>query len=398
MTSSSRSSIGDDEYYYAFEKIVIPVLKEYKPDIILISCGFDAAEGDPLGRMSLSPIGYTYMTKALKNICPKIIVALEGGYNLNSLSRCSEAIIRTLLNDPVPFKNLLLKPELNKLAENNFLNIQNLGNNFFAPSYYAIEQVNNYKTHFEQYWKSLKDIEVTIPKKKVISFELDNTNTVVAEVSKIFGEENAKEYMFNSQEEIEEITKNNLEYFKVKFGELTIPDEEVKNNQKKYLRQINIDNRTSTREVGWRLEGIKLDLSSHKGTFNEREFNWVKRDGIYDYLVGDVNYLLSKFLASKKIKKNDLLTELEKFATKYDNTFKDNDGLAHHDLFGVNLLVIPYTDVNISDSTVGKPKTKTRLKLKFDGFKSYSLTKGDGVNFINGLRNFIEYLKENLLE
>jgi acetoin utilization deacetylase AcuC-like enzyme len=98
----SNSFIGDDEYYYAFETIVLPMLRDYKPDVILVSCGFDAAENDPLGGLALSPIGYSYMTNALKQVCGNIIVALEGGYNLSSLSRCSEAIIRTLLGEEYP--------------------------------------------------------------------------------------------------------------------------------------------------------------------------------------------------------------------------------------------------------------------------------------------------------
>jgi histone deacetylase 6 len=56
---------GDDEYIYAFERIVIPVLREFVPDLILVSCGFDAARDDPLGGCSIGPDGYAYLTTRL---------------------------------------------------------------------------------------------------------------------------------------------------------------------------------------------------------------------------------------------------------------------------------------------------------------------------------------------
>jgi len=58
------------------------VLKEFKPDFILVSSGFDAARGDPLGGFSITPNGYYYMTKRLMELQKPVLVVLEGGYNL----------------------------------------------------------------------------------------------------------------------------------------------------------------------------------------------------------------------------------------------------------------------------------------------------------------------------
>ena len=162
--SQPKASIGDDEYFYAFETVVIPILKQYKPDVILVSSGFDAAENDPLGRMSLTPMGYALMTHKLKSLSTKLIVCLEGGYNIDSLSRCSEAIIRTLLNEPAGFKELLLKSEIKNLP----LNVFNLNENFFAPSFYAIDQINSIKNYLSEFWSSLKEVTETTPKRKII--------------------------------------------------------------------------------------------------------------------------------------------------------------------------------------------------------------------------------------
>jgi histone deacetylase 6 len=50
------------DYIYACEKVFFPVMKEFKPDLIIISAGFDSAEGDMLGEVGVSPLGYAYMT------------------------------------------------------------------------------------------------------------------------------------------------------------------------------------------------------------------------------------------------------------------------------------------------------------------------------------------------
>lgn len=56
------ADLGPHEYKLAFEQIVIPLAKEYQPDIILISCGFDGAIGDPIGCSKLTPMMYFWMT------------------------------------------------------------------------------------------------------------------------------------------------------------------------------------------------------------------------------------------------------------------------------------------------------------------------------------------------
>ncbi len=70
---------GDKEYLYAFQKVVIPVAKEFEPDLVLVSCGFDAAKGDYIGEMSITPDGYARMTRELKQLANgKLVLALEG--------------------------------------------------------------------------------------------------------------------------------------------------------------------------------------------------------------------------------------------------------------------------------------------------------------------------------
>lgn len=62
----------------------------------MISAGFDSAKGDILGQINLSPVGYAWMTLGLRQIQPKVVAVLEGGYSLIPLAESSEAMVRVL--------------------------------------------------------------------------------------------------------------------------------------------------------------------------------------------------------------------------------------------------------------------------------------------------------------
>ncbi|KAK6123188.1 hypothetical protein DH2020_043090 [Rehmannia glutinosa] len=83
---------GDADYLAVWDQILIPVAKEFNPDMIIISAGFDA--GDPLGGCRISPYGYAIMLDKLMEFAGgKIVMALEGGYNLNSLANSAQACV-----------------------------------------------------------------------------------------------------------------------------------------------------------------------------------------------------------------------------------------------------------------------------------------------------------------
>jgi len=88
----------DEEYYKIFEQVIIPKLTEFKPDIIVISAGFDAAEGDPLGGYHLTPNCYYNMTKLLMGFGKPLLLVLEGGYDLNSIALSMAECVRCLLD------------------------------------------------------------------------------------------------------------------------------------------------------------------------------------------------------------------------------------------------------------------------------------------------------------
>uniref|UniRef100_M4CBX8 Histone deacetylase domain-containing protein n=1 Tax=Brassica campestris TaxID=3711 RepID=M4CBX8_BRACM len=82
------SGVGDRDYIYAFQHVVLPI------------AGFDAAKGDPLGCCKVTPAGYSRMTQMLGDLCGgKMLVILEGGYNLRSISSSATAVIKVLLGE-----------------------------------------------------------------------------------------------------------------------------------------------------------------------------------------------------------------------------------------------------------------------------------------------------------
>ncbi|XP_062975530.1 histone deacetylase 6 isoform X2 [Elgaria multicarinata webbii] len=95
--------MGDPEYLAAFHQIVMPVCYEFNPELVLVSAGFDAARGDPLGGCLVSPECYAHMTHMLLGLAGgKVAVVLEGGYNLESISESMTMCTRSLLGDPPP--------------------------------------------------------------------------------------------------------------------------------------------------------------------------------------------------------------------------------------------------------------------------------------------------------
>ncbi|KAG8476232.1 hypothetical protein CXB51_033045 [Gossypium anomalum] len=96
----SRGGVGDNDYIFAFQHVVLPIASKFAPDFTIISAGFDAARGDPLGCCDVTPAGYTQMTHMLSTISGgKLLVVLEGGYNLRSISSSATAVIKVLLGE-----------------------------------------------------------------------------------------------------------------------------------------------------------------------------------------------------------------------------------------------------------------------------------------------------------
>lgn len=83
--------VGDQGYARVFEEVLIPAAQRFAPEFMLVSAGFDGHWGDPLANMQLSLTGYDLLTRTLltlaRDLCHgRIVLVLEGGYNLEVLS------------------------------------------------------------------------------------------------------------------------------------------------------------------------------------------------------------------------------------------------------------------------------------------------------------------------
>lgn len=97
----------DDDYERAFAAKVIPRLDGFEPAVILVSAGFDAAAGESIAHLSLSPRGFAGMTRSLveaaeRHAGGRIVSVLEGGYELPNLEDCVSAHVEALLHGPAP--------------------------------------------------------------------------------------------------------------------------------------------------------------------------------------------------------------------------------------------------------------------------------------------------------
>jgi len=93
---------GNEAMLQAYREKLGPAARAFKPEFILISAGFDAAKGDSLGGLTVSPEGYTEMTRFVKGLAAdlckgRLMSTLEGGYSLKQLPGCVEAHVRALM-------------------------------------------------------------------------------------------------------------------------------------------------------------------------------------------------------------------------------------------------------------------------------------------------------------
>lgn len=92
--------MGDAEYAYAFDRVLLPIARSFGPDLVLVSCGFDAAAGDPLGSMRVTPAGYARLTARVRSLASgRVVLALEGGYDLGAIAASAAACLRVLLGE-----------------------------------------------------------------------------------------------------------------------------------------------------------------------------------------------------------------------------------------------------------------------------------------------------------
>ncbi len=96
-----RSGPGDAEFVKIYRRILEPVAREYKPELVLLSAGFDIYKRDPMGGMNVSTSGFANLTRILLNIAEtycegRFVATLEGGYNIDGQAQSVKAVLKEM--------------------------------------------------------------------------------------------------------------------------------------------------------------------------------------------------------------------------------------------------------------------------------------------------------------
>ncbi|HEY9786363.1 MAG TPA: histone deacetylase [Candidatus Obscuribacterales bacterium] len=145
---------GDRGYLSAFEQVVEPICMEFKPELILLSAGYDAHELDPLGQQRISTHGFAQLSQRLLNLAhennARLVCFLEGGYNVKSLSESAVATMSVLdadskgtkLPEAIAEQKAIAKGAEHLLSDRN--------------SKLVDERIAEVRRHFSKYWKTLQ--------------------------------------------------------------------------------------------------------------------------------------------------------------------------------------------------------------------------------------------------
>ena len=91
----------DADYQHVFDRVALPILRQFAPALLLVSAGFDAHQRDPLATMRATEAGFAAMTMALRRVADecchgRMALMTEGGYDLKALDASLEAVVQTL--------------------------------------------------------------------------------------------------------------------------------------------------------------------------------------------------------------------------------------------------------------------------------------------------------------
>ena len=418
--SKGPSCIGDAEYMNIFERIVIPILKEYNPDIIFISCGYDAGENDFSGCLKCSPFAYAFMTERLLSLNKNLIFALEGGYTLDTIKRMSETTIRTLLGEEIPWKGNMIQNYI-EFNNDSIFNLEFLMDNWekiFRIVPYVAEHLNLIINEHKKDWKCLENNNIIIKDKYKIKKIEENKDQNKESNNNIIDNNFflRKDLLSNEQNNIKEILSPMLiqdkENFYNKHEEFIILKigEELTNNKNdicSYYNKKILVYRSCLKEFKFNIESVKFTKLRANATRISQLLNWNKDEMKYDMNSNIISEILMLFFQNLKMKNKEVLALLDKFIKKMKANLNDL-----FDLYNCDLVIIPKV-VPLEKEEKANPKKKNKLfckkdKIEFEFYlngvkeKYISLYNNNNPNenkrnFINGLEGFKKFINENVM-
>ena len=101
------AGLGDGDYAAAYAQILAPIADAFRPELVLVSAGFDAHRADPLGDMRVTEEGFAHLTAVVEEIARdhakgRLALFLEGGYDLDALAKSTRAVIAVLAGETPP--------------------------------------------------------------------------------------------------------------------------------------------------------------------------------------------------------------------------------------------------------------------------------------------------------
>ncbi|XP_044765634.1 histone deacetylase 6 isoform X2 [Coccinella septempunctata] len=163
----NNEPMGNSEYLAAFLNIILPIAYAFKPELVLVSAGFDAGINDPLGGYNVTPEMYGQFIYLLKPLASgKIIVALEGGYNVNTTGYGMLMCMKALRGESVPVPDDVFAKYLNKNAAETIREVVAIQQQYW-PSLNVMKHITNkvfhcrYNREFKEEIYSMDKFDVT---------------------------------------------------------------------------------------------------------------------------------------------------------------------------------------------------------------------------------------------
>jgi len=97
---------GNEAVSQLLDEIFLPIARQFKPDLVIISSGYDSHHLDPLGGLKLTSNFFGEIIAKFQNIQPKIVCTLEGGYNLNWIGKCLVSQLGQMISRQVTFDDV----------------------------------------------------------------------------------------------------------------------------------------------------------------------------------------------------------------------------------------------------------------------------------------------------
>ena len=418
--SKGPSCIGDAEYIYIFERIVMPILKEYNPDVIFISCGYDAGENDFSGCLKCSPFAYAFMTERLLSLNKNLIFALEGGYTLDTIKRMSETTIRTLLGEEIPWKGNMIQNYI-EFNNDNIFNLEFLMDNWekiFRIVPYVAEHLNLIIDEHKKDWKCLENNNIILKDKyKIKKIEANkdqpqNQDNNVSDNNFFLRKDSLPKEQNNINEILAPMLIQEKENFYNKYEEFIIIKigEELTNSKNdicSYYNKKVLAYRSCLKEFKFNIECVKFTKLRANATRISQLLNWNRDEMKYDLNSNIISEILMLFFQNLKMKNKEVLALLDNYIKKMKTNLNDL-----FDLYNCDLVIIPKV-IPLEKEEKQTPKKKNKLfskkdKIEFEFYlngvkeKNISFYNNNNSNlnkrnFINGLEGFRKFINENVM-